>query len=59
MELIKEKICTKCEESKNIEGFSWKIKAKNIRSSWCKKCQSDYDKQYYDVNSVKSLELSK
>lgn len=53
------KICTKCGEPKNIKEFSWKIKAKNLRSPWCKLCYSKYYKQYYNINRDKLLEQGK
>lgn len=58
-QVIEMKICTRCGEPRNIKEFSWKIKAKNLRSSWCKLCQSQYDKQYYSINRDKRLRQGK
>lgn len=36
------KQCTKCKETKDLEDFPKCKGAKGGRSSWCKKCHSDY-----------------
>lgn len=37
--MTKSKRCSKCGETKPIDGFSWKVKAKGYRQSKCKPCQ--------------------
>ena len=39
------KECTKCNKTKNVEEFRFRNKAKNTRTSWCKACYSEYEKQ--------------
>lgn len=40
------KICIKCKKTKNIEEFNQKSKGSATRKSYCKECQSEYNKQY-------------
>lgn len=44
------KKCSKCEECKPIEGFSYKSKARDIRNSTCKACAREYTRQHYRDN---------
>lgn len=47
------KICTKCNQEKNEEDFSFKSKNKKVRRSECKKCVSLYNKEYRENNKNK------
>jgi len=49
-------ICTKCNTFKNQEEFSWKYKAKNKRSSICKKCHSVLRRLHYENNRSKYIQ---
>ena len=41
------KTCTKCNEEKSVEQFSWKNKKKQKRRTMCKACHSAYRRQHY------------
>jgi len=47
LKLTKKK-CSKCDELKDIEKFSWKDK--NRRRSQCKSCRSEYHKKRWRNN---------
>ena len=44
--MVTTKICIKCHRQKLFSEFNKKASAKNGFRSDCRKCQSDYDKQY-------------
>lgn len=52
------KVCTKCEEKKCINEFSFKNKDKDIRRGQCKTCVKEYRKGYYINNRNKLLKYS-
>ena len=43
---MKEKFCSKCKQIKSLSEFSKNKLAKDGLCIWCKKCVSDYKKQY-------------
>ncbi len=50
LEDANKKICTACNQEKDIEDFSFKNKKKNIRQSKCKLCMSKVIKEQYYKN---------
>jgi len=44
------KVCGTCKVPRDIAHFGFKDRAKKIRRSYCKKCQSDYTKKHYREN---------
>lgn len=42
--------CAKCLEDKSESDFSWKVKSKNRRQCYCKKCNIEYHKIHYQKN---------
>ena len=44
------KVCTKCGETKTVDQFQWRIRAKGYRHSQCKVCKKAYNKQRYEDN---------
>lgn len=44
------KTCSKCDKSKSLEEFSLKNKNTGLRSSWCKACNREYQKNHYKLN---------
>lgn len=46
------KICCICKKSKTLGEFSFKNKTKEIYSSECKSCHKEYNKNWYNKNSV-------
>ena|ERR1035437_178062 len=44
------KTCNKCNETKEIEEFAFKIKIENKRKTICKKCERVYKRKYYENN---------
>ena len=49
------KKCGFCKQTKHKQEFSWKIKSKKLRSTKCKECVRDYNKQNYKNNRDKFL----
>ena len=47
------KICNTCNKEKDIEDFGKNSRAKSGRRNTCKKCLSDYMKEYYKKNPDK------
>ncbi|MEO1645190.1 MAG: hypothetical protein AAFR67_08385 [Chloroflexota bacterium] len=45
--------CTKCEETKSVEDFSWKNKEAEMRQTQCKACHAEYRRQHYQANKEK------
>lgn len=45
-----EKICIGCKQEKLIEQFSWKVKSKGYRQSYCKTCESENSRRYRQEN---------
>ena len=41
------KTCGKCGESKPLDQFAWRNKAKQTKNVWCKSCSKDYDRNRY------------
>jgi hypothetical protein len=42
------KICTKCgPPAQPVDQYAWRYKARGVRSSVCRTCQSKYGKQHY------------
>jgi len=44
---MEKKICTRCEDSKELDDFSWKSKVKGTKQSKCKVCMRELDKIKY------------
>ena len=53
------KKCTKCNEIKDLSEFGKRSKSKDKLMFKCKKCCSDYRKNYYINNVEKEKEASK
>lgn len=54
-----EKVCGRCETSKDETAFTFKDKKANRRNSWCRSCMAAYDKirhQRQDVRRRKKAE---
>lgn len=47
------KICTKCNQNKPVEEFSWRNKAAGKRSGLCKACHTVARRAHYDTNREK------
>lgn len=41
------KVCTECNETKSLDNFAWKSKAKGQKQSKCKSCYREYNRKYY------------
>ncbi len=52
-ETLKNKICNKCEQEKEIEYFSKSSIHSDGYNPICKKCRSEYKKEYYQKNKEK------
>jgi hypothetical protein len=42
--------CYRCGESKPVEEFAWRRKARGQRDSFCRPCRSAYGKEHYAAN---------
>lgn len=51
--------CTKCEETKTIEEFSFRDKKRGIRQNRCKACHAEYRRKHYEANSDKYKKKAK
>ena len=51
--------CLMCSNSKPMEDFHWKCKAKGKRYSYCKECWCEYTKKYYLKNREAHLAKAK
>ena len=50
------KICSSCSEERDAEqDFNWKYKARGIRNTRCKFCQSQVSKRHYEKNKQSYL----
>jgi hypothetical protein len=47
------KVCTKCNEQKTLENFSWKDKNRGRKASECKSCHKIMRLAYYQANKTK------
>lgn len=47
--------CTKCNLEKDDDCFAWKIKAKRIKSTFCRECRNLYTKSHYEKNKSQYL----
>jgi hypothetical protein len=45
-----EKQCSRCEQSKPIEEFPWKHRARGVRRAWCRSCARAYAQAHYQAN---------
>lgn len=52
------KICTKCRQSKDLNQFWFKNKAKNIRRSECHSCVLIYQKEHYARSSARRAKIN-
>ena len=50
---MKKRTCCTCGKTKLADKFSWRNKAKNIKSPRCKECHNKYMKEYYANNKDK------
>ena len=41
------KTCSTCRQTKSLDEFAWKSKAKGTKQSRCKPCYREYNKAYY------------
>ena len=41
-----QKVCSKCEQPKSVELFSYQSRGLYNRMCWCKKCQAKYQSEY-------------
>ena len=48
--VIKEKLCVKCDQTKDTSLFNKSKETKDGYNSWCKSCHADYKKQYNSDN---------
>lgn len=44
------KVCTRCQQEKSLDQFSFKNKRTGKRQARCKACQADYHRQHYQAN---------
>lgn len=44
---LKERVCSRCHETKDVEEFPWSIKWEKL-SSMCKSCRNQVNKEYQD-----------
>ncbi len=51
-----EKKCTRCEEIKPLDEFSYRDKAKGLKKPQCKECDKSIRKDFYEKNKEKVLE---
>ncbi len=42
--------CSRCGESKPIDDFPWKVKARGLRRVWCRGCCRAYGREHYRKN---------
>jgi len=56
---MEQKICTKCDDEKNINKFPFKNKEKNIRHSICKECWKGIRKKSYNKNKKVTFDRNK
>ena len=53
---MKQKVCTKCEETKPTSEFNKNSKAKDGLRTYCRSCTQKASNQYYAVNKERLLE---
>src|SRR4051812_1093505 len=56
------KHCSRCNQTKPTEAFSWRNRAKAKRSPFCRACQAEYNRRHYLANKdlyVARAEVSK
>ena len=51
--------CTVCKKQKKYDQFSWRNKAKELRHTRCKACQSEYTSTHYQANKSKYKKSSR
>ena len=51
--------CTKCDETKSVEEFSWRSIKKGIRHRRCKACHKKYRHKHYNANQQKYVKKAK
>lgn len=56
---MKNKLCIKCKEIKNINEFAKNKTEKDGLQKWCKKCKNEYNKKYRIDNKTKIKEYHK
>ncbi len=44
------KTCSKCKCTKDVAEFRWRYKAKGILQPYCKSCNVEYHKKWYNDN---------
>jgi len=54
----KTKVCTRCSKRRKAEHFYKDKHMKDGRSSWCKSCTRDYDREYAKRKKAASTEGS-
>jgi hypothetical protein len=47
------KTCVSCKQEKNDDDFRWRYKERGLRSSYCRSCRKQYDKERYSRGEVK------
>lgn len=53
------KQCIKCGNTKDIEHFSFRNKAKGTHISTCKSCWNEYGRNYYNNNKSRRIDINK
>lgn len=48
-----EKTCPRCEKTKDVSEFAWKVASKGLRQPYCKSCQKAYQQGWYRKNRVR------
>ncbi|MEL6404431.1 MAG: hypothetical protein AAFR81_08715 [Chloroflexota bacterium] len=51
--------CTKCNETKSVEEFSWRNKKRAIRHKRCKDCNKVYQRKHYNANQKRYVKKAK
>ncbi len=48
--------CGRCGESKSVENFAWRRKAKGQRDNYCRPCRSQYKREHYLANKQRYVD---
>lgn len=47
------KRCSMCKQTKPVEDFAWRRKAKNQRDTYCRPCRAEYKQHHYAANKAR------
>jgi hypothetical protein len=50
--------CGRCGETKAIEQFAWRRKARGQRDNYCRPCRAAYKQEHYAVNRERYIEAA-